>query len=60
MGDFYLSKHEEVVTMKMHGVSDKEVVMDNHADRSVAAEIVHVPLLSARSATVLANLGQML
>ncbi|KAL8933039.1 MAG: hypothetical protein Q9211_005996 [Gyalolechia sp. 1 TL-2023] len=57
-GDFYLSKHEEVVTMEMHRVSNKEVVVNNEADRSVAAEIVHGPLLSALSAAVLANPGQ--
>lgn len=56
-GNSYLSKDEEVMPVKMHGMSDEEVVVDDDADGSVAAEVVDVPLLLALSAVVQTNLG---
>lgn len=41
----YLSKHEKVVTMEMHGMSDEEVVVHDYPNRSVTPEIIHIPLL---------------
>ena len=45
-GEVYFGKDEEVVAVKMHGVHGGEFVIDDDADRVVAAHVVDVPLLA--------------
>lgn len=45
----YLCENKEVVTMQMHGMRGNEVISNNHSDRGVVVDIVHVPLLNHQS-----------